>query len=560
MQNKQPFLLAIFLFLLFFLNGNAQDIANITTAKPFEVSGSFTVFNSYYNANGIDPRRKDFTWYITGNPNFKIYGIDIPFSLTISEQERSFRQPFNQFLISPSYKWAKLHLGYTNLTWSPFTWAGQTAFGVGVELNPKKFRFGFLYGRLNRAVEEDLTSIQTQTPSFKRMGYATRIGYGTETSHVDLIYLKGKDDENSLTTIPTKTEVLPAENVVVGIASKIKFTDKLFWNADIAASVYTRDVRATPFNNDEPGIISAFSSLLKTNSSTQYYNAYQSELAFVTKKFKIKAKYKRVEPDFKSMGAYYFQTDVENITLEPSYYFTKAKLKINSSIGRQRDNLLNKKSFTSKRFIGNIGADWSPVKIFGINALYSNYSGEQSKGLKIPNQATQQSYVSQSIMVSPRMTFVKEKVSHFHMLVANRQWLQDNNPNTSLLTEYEVDNLNYTSSFVFNKLGLTMSGSYILSIFNSNSNTNRLNGFSIVGSKSFLDNKLLSNLSIGNTFQTLNSEAFATILNLSTQHGYKITKNHGINFLVNYLSTTSKTTASNSFTEFNIDLGYTYTF
>ena len=30
------------------------------------------------------------------------------------------------------------------------------------------------------------------------MGYSARLGYGTETSHVDLIMLKGKDDENSL--------------------------------------------------------------------------------------------------------------------------------------------------------------------------------------------------------------------------------------------------------------------------------------------------------------------------------------------------------------------------
>ena len=75
----------------------------------------------------------------------KIYGVEIPFSLTVSEQERSFRQPFNQFGITPTYKWAKAHLGYSNLTWSPFTWSGQTVLGGGVELNPGKFRFGMRY-------------------------------------------------------------------------------------------------------------------------------------------------------------------------------------------------------------------------------------------------------------------------------------------------------------------------------------------------------------------------------------------------------------------------------
>ena len=560
MKSIKHVILLTFFFLSFFTKLYSQDLETISKAKPFEFSGSFTLYNSFYGIDGIDPRRKDFSWYIIGNPNFKIYGIDIPISFTVSEQERSFRQPFNQFCISPTYKWAKAHLGYTNLTWSPFTWAGQTAFGAGIELSPNKFRFGFLYGRLNRAIEEDLTSVEVQTPAFKRTGYATRFGYGTETSHVDLIFLKGKDDENSLNTVPVNTEVLPAENAVLGLSSKLKFTDHIFWDADIATSTYTRDVRAADFAENEPGLIKALGSLVNANTSTQTYKAMQSELSYVDKKFRIKLKYKRVDPDFKSMGAYYFQTDVENITLEPSVNFTKAKLKLRTSIGRQKDNLLNKKSYTSKRFIGNFGADWSPTKFFGINVLCSNYSSEQSKGLKIPNQTTQQSYVSQNIMFTPRLTFIKEKITHFHVIVLNRQWLTDKNPNTSLFTEFEVNNLNYTSSLVINKLALTLSASYLLTIFDSKTNTNRLNGFSLNASKALLKNKLLSSLSANTTMQKLNSEPFADILNFSTQHSYKITDHHGLTFLANYLSNQAKTTTAVSFTEYNIDLGYTYTF
>lgn len=557
-------ILLLFLLTNFLFNFSSklysQDLGNIANIKPIQFSGTFTLYNSFYGVNGIDPRRKDFSWYITGNPDIKLYGIDIPFSFTVSEQERSFRQPFNQFCISPSYKWAKAYIGYTNLTWSPFTWSGQTAFGVGVELNPKKFRFGLLYGRLNRAVEEDLSSPIPQTPAYRRTGYATRFGYGTETSHVDLILLKGKDDENSLNTIPVNTEVLPAENVVLGLTSKLKFSDHVFWAADVATSIYTRDVRAADFNGDEPGLIKALGSLLNANTSTQTYKAMQSELSYVDKKFKIKLKFKRVEPDFKSMGSYYFQTDVENITIEPSVNFAKAKLKLRSSIGKQRDNLLDKKSYTSKRLIGNFGVDWSPTRTFGINGLYSNYSGEQSKGLKIPNQLKQQSYVSQNIMITPRLTFINEKITHFHVLVLNRQWLTDKNSNTSLLTEYEVNNLNYTSSLVFNKLALTVSASYLLTIFDSNANTNRLNGFSLNASKAFLKNKLQSSLCANTTMQKLNSEPFATILNFSTQHSFKITDHHGLTFLANYLSNQAKNTPAVSFNEYNIDLGYTYTF
>ena len=128
----------------------------------------------------------------------------------------------------------------------------------------------------------------------------------------------------------------------------------------------------------------------------------------------------------------------------------KNKLRISSSVGQQHDNLLNQKSFTTKRFIGNIGLDWNISNMFSDLMLIMLITlVNKGKDLKIPNQATQQSYVSQNMVVMPRLTFVKEKLTHFHTLMANRQWLTDKNPNTAVLTEYQVDNLNYTSSFVY---------------------------------------------------------------------------------------------------------------
>lgn len=559
LQLRCKFFILLLLSNLFSIKSVAQDLENIAEVKPVELSGSFAVFGSYYNVNGIDPRRKDFSWYITGNPLLKLYGIEIPFSLTISEQERSFRQPFNQFGITPTYKWAKAHLGYSNLTWSPFTWSGQTVLGGGLELNPGKFRFGILYGRLNRAVEENLTSPETITPAFKRMGYAAKIGYGTETSHVDVLFLKGKDDSNSLQTIPTKTEVLPGENIVAGISSKMKFTTNLFWDVDVAASIFTRDTRALALTEND-ATIHKFKSLLLINSSTQLYGAYQSEIRWEEKKYKIKAKYRRVEPDYQSMGAYYFQTDIENITLEPSAYLLQNKLRISGSFGQQHDNLLNQKAFTTKRFIGNVGLDWNISNTFGFNANYANYSGEQGKGLKIPNQATQQSYVSQNMLIMPRLTFVKEKITHFHTIMANRQWLTDKNPNTAKLTEYQVDNLNYTSSIIFNKIGLTLGANYLLSIFDSDTNLNRLNGIGISASKPFFNNKLVSSLSANGTQQTLNQQKFADIINVTVQNTFKINDHHGFSLLGVFLNNTAKTNTAVSFREYNIDLGYTYTF
>lgn len=538
----------------------SQELDNLKEVKPIEFSGSFTLFGSLYDVNGIDARRKDFSWYLTGNPMLRLYGIEMPFSFTVSEQERSFRQPFNQFCISPSYKWAKAHIGYTNLNWSPFTWSGQTALGAAVELNPGKFRFGALYGRLNRAVSFNPFSPDLQTPAYKRTGYSVRVGYGTQTSHVDLIYVKAKDDQNSLTDTSQTPELLPSENAVVGISSKLKFSNSLFFDTDIAASVFTRDLNSLPITGEEALLVDKLKFLINANTSTQIYGAYQAEARLERKLYKLKVKYRRVDPDYQSMGTYFFQTDIENISFEPSVYLLKNKLKIAASVGQQKDNLMNKKSYTTKRFIGNIVMDWNISNVFGLNTMYSNFSGEQSAGLKIPNQQTQQSYVSQNFLIMPRLSFIKEKFTHFHTVLVNRQMLTDKNPNTAMLTEYVVDNFNYSSTYMLNKSGLTFGLSFLMTRFNSNQIDNRLSGIGANVSKSFLSNKINTSLQVNGTQQKINHENFADILNFVLQNTYKINNHNGITLQANYLDNKAKTDNGFSFTEYNIDLGYTYTF
>lgn len=537
-----------------------QDLEQLDSIKPFELSGSVTLFGSQYNADGIDPRRKDFSWFITGAPMLKIYGVEIPFSFIVSEQERDFRQPFNQFGIAPKYKWIQGYLGYSNIQWSPFTWGGQTILGAGVELNPNKMRFGFLYGRLNRAVEESNNPLEVQTPAFKRMGFSSKIGYGTQTSFVDVIFLKANDDVNSLSQVPQNSEVLPGENIVFGITSKLKLSNRFFWDFDVASSIYTRDVRSSYEESEELIFLDKFKSIITINSSTQLFNSFQTEFRLDFDTYKIKARYRRVDPDYQSMGTYFFQTDIENITLEPTLLLLKNKLRITSSIGHQRDNLLNKRSYTTKRWIGSATLDWNFSQIFGIQGNYSNYSTDQVKGLKIPNQATQQTFVNQNMMIMPRLVFAKEKITHIHMLMYNKQWLIDKNSNTSQYTEYDVNNYNYNTNFIFNKSGFSIGVTVMLSDFKNELNQNELFSLGVNTSKAFWKNKITSTLSVNGTNQKLNNEDFAKILNISLQNIFRFDEHNGISLNGFYLKSNSDHPTGIKFNEYNIDLGYTYTF
>ena len=55
-------------------------------------------------------------------------------------------------------------------------------------------------GRFQRATGIDTTKVRTYLPAYKRTGFAAKIGYGTETSFIDFVYMRSKDDDSSLPT------------------------------------------------------------------------------------------------------------------------------------------------------------------------------------------------------------------------------------------------------------------------------------------------------------------------------------------------------------------------
>src|SRR5258706_5068660 len=75
----------------------AQDLETIAKQKPVTFSGSASARLLFYSAKGIADRRKPFSYVLTGSPVLSFYGVTVPLYFVYSEQERSFRQPFNQF-------------------------------------------------------------------------------------------------------------------------------------------------------------------------------------------------------------------------------------------------------------------------------------------------------------------------------------------------------------------------------------------------------------------------------------------------------------------------------
>src|SRR5690606_27639904 len=141
-----------------------------------------------------------------------------PFSFSLSNQNSSFQQPFNQYGLHPTYKWITAHLGWASMNFSPYTLNGHLFLGAGVETTPTdKWSISGMYGRLQKAVVPDTTA--GVLAAYQRMGFGLKASYGTGADHVDIILFRAKDDAASIPNIDLAGEVLPEENLVLSIAA-----------------------------------------------------------------------------------------------------------------------------------------------------------------------------------------------------------------------------------------------------------------------------------------------------------------------------------------------------
>lgn len=451
----------------------AQDLSQIKKAKPFKISGSASLRGIYMNNGNELKGGTPFSYMLTGSPTISIYGLDIPLNFIWSPQGKEFQQPFNQYGASPHYKWATVHLGYRNINYNPYTLGGHTMLGAGFDLTPKKWKIGFMYGRLAAATKIDTISQTLQPVSFTRKGIAGKIGYGNTKHNVDWSFLTAQDDSASLkvnlSALGQKygKEITPSGNFVTGIIFKTQLTKNFFWEGNYALSLYTRDLR-NPSSIGEPNnsfTKQLFRRLIYLNQSTEFYKAIQTSIGYKLKNFNIKLRYLRIEPEFKSMGAYFINNDVQNITLMPSFTLMKKKVNINSSIGIQNDNLNKLKRTTSNRVIGSIAVNAFFSKKFILTTNYSNYSINQAPNIQRIADTFRITQTTQNLSFTPIYTLTNTKRNQTFLLNINYNKLNDFNTTYAISTQNRTLNtmsniLSYKITNNATKLGYTFGVNY----------------------------------------------------------------------------------------------------
>ncbi|TPN89336.1 hypothetical protein FHK87_03065 [Aquimarina algicola] len=327
----------------------------------------------YFNSNQNE-NRAPYTYFLQGALNINIYSFSIPISYSFSNQgeDLGYQLPFdfNRISLHPKYKWVTGHIGNVNMTFSPYTLSGHQFTGGGVDITPPgAFKVSAMAGRLLKATNDD--DDPRTVPAFNRMGYGIKTSYEKERYKIGVIGFYAKDDQNSIDSIPEAKGVLPQENLVVSVEGEVKLGKSFSLQAEYASTAISRDTRAQEIDAEQASPISA---IFNNRESTEYYNAVRTRFGYAFGRVSLGLGYERIDPGYETLGAYFFNNDFENITLDASNSFFRDRLTLAINIGYQRDDLDDLKANNTNRTVGSLNATLVVSDRLNISGSYSNFS------------------------------------------------------------------------------------------------------------------------------------------------------------------------------------------
>lgn len=363
---------------------HAQDVSGFWDEINQRIRDrDFVRLNGAINANlglnaisGIPQRQQNFSWATSASINLDVMGVKAPFSAAFSNGNEVYRLPSYSFYgLSPTYKWITLHGGDRSMNLSPYTFAGTSFRGGGIELKPGKFTFSAFHGRLRRASMADLGAIQNIEARYQRMGTGAKFGYTGSTTSVTFSGFYGRDIEASLDINSIDTIDLPEENLALSLELNQKISSALSFKAILAKTALTRDRRRDSIPElDDPGLGQRMFGLYQPLITTGFHNAYEFGINFQPKIIQFGISYKRVDPGYRTLGALYFQNDLENFTGQVAFPFGGDKYQLALNAGVQRNNLssLNSSDFT--RIIGSANLSATLSERLSTQLSFSNFN------------------------------------------------------------------------------------------------------------------------------------------------------------------------------------------
>jgi hypothetical protein len=539
------------------------------SGKAVKVSGGFALNNVFqYNGGAAASNPQPYTYIASGNINFNIYGYNMPFTFTYSNQKFGYTNPsfkFNRFALHPRYKKWVGHIGDVSMSFSPYTLSGFQFTGGGVEYNGSTFQVQALYGRFLKAVKEDTLVV----PSYKRMGYGLKTTYGTGSKKIAMSLFHAGDKEQSIAS-PVKPEnmnIKPMQGTAIAFEGSYPVIAGLVVQAEFSTSVLTKDLRQ---NNDSAKNTSSFLKNLvsRPNSTTSIYHALRAGINYSFSQTALGINYERVDPDYQTLGGYFFTNDFENIMLTIAQNFWQSKANVNISTGLQRDDLSNIKQSNMKRLALSLGGNLRPNDKLNIGVNYSNLQSftflrdgfEQINQVNPYENLDTLDFTQLSQNAGANMSYaLQQSKERIQAVTASLNYMESANKKGDIIRKGDVTRfvnmlLNYNISFVPKDLTLAVGFNYSWNRTAMINNT--MMGPNVAVSKLFFKKLLRTNYGMSyNT--TTGGDKRTNVFNIRAGASAMVKKKHNINTSIVYQQRGGNAAANSYFTA---TAGYSFSF
>ncbi|MDH7445508.1 hypothetical protein [Aquimarina sp. 2201CG14-23] len=544
-----------------------QNLDQIGKAPLVKINGGVSANSVYYNGTA---NREPFTYFLNGNLNFNISGIyNIPLSFSYTNQDFAYSTPFkiNRLSIHPSYKWVATHIGDVAMTFSPYTVSGHQFTGFGTDLTPNgPFKISALYGRFLKPTEYN-EEVPEAIPAYKRIGYGLKTSYDFSRFSVGLIFFKAKDEASSLDIpIPEDLNIDPKENLVVSLASSIEVTKGLSFNVEVAQSAVTENLedQETDSNTNVLGF------LINERASTEYYTAFNADVTYSFGKGSLGVGYERIDPQYRTFGAYFFNNDLENITVNASQELFNSRVSLAVNAGLQRDDLKNEKESQSNRVVAAINANIKVSDRFNIAASYSNFQSYTNirTAFDVINEVDplqnldtldfKQVSQNASLNLGYILSQSKQKQQNVGLNLTYQTTKDEQGTADATNNKTDFYNAGANYSIAYPERALTISGAVNAAYNVIEENDALTYGPTLSVNKQFFDKKLRTGLSASYNESLTNGDSQGNVMNFRANASYVYKEKHNLNLNALTLFRNTANTSSNN--DFTVTLGYSYSF
>jgi hypothetical protein len=300
---------------------------------------------------------------------------------------------------------------------------------------------------------------------------------------------------------------------------------------------------------------------MEKRASTRETQAVQAGAAWTDAWGGVGLVYKRIDPGYRSQGAYYFNNDLENVTIEPRVKLARGRVRVAGSLGFQHDNLKDAKDLQTTRTIGSARLDWTPSSLYTANLAYSNYSLDQKAGRSpLDSTSTKIAQSTSNVSVTQALTVVGARTVHGALLLWSRQDMEDRTTGGNLDASYTADQVNASYTFTWVPWGLGLTAGYNRSTYDADAANTAVAGPTLGANLAFWQHK--ASVGVSGALSNTSVDDLATVRTtvLQVQGALRPQRRHRFTVRFSVHHDEARSAGATTSTETRGEIGYAYTF